>query len=300
MRVSNISITISDKDLVEIFNGFLYRKNIFVEEIKINKSIILKNIRYKKFKDISIYLDVLGVENNKIYIKLTKVRYKYISIPEKIKNIIFKIISSKFANENIFSNSMVVIDLSKYMKNSKFQFVINKVLFSNERINIYCENIFFKNNINKIKTKKKEGINLKLTQTTLKLSGEDIMSFVRDFVKTDSFIISGIDVSQALYLKGIIINSFDLGDVSINIKDLKGNLLYVQIKIINSIFPGINIEHIPIKVSIKDVLRSFNNLNLDFDINSVRFIDDCIEVKVNNFNLDMRKLPSSTNNVFLK
>ena len=141
---------------------------------------------------------------------------------------------------------------------------------------------------------------MRLTQTILKLSGDDIMSFIRDFIRTDSVMISGIDVSQAVYLKGIIVNSFEIGDVSINIKDLKENLLYVQLKIINSIFPGVNIEHIPIKIFVKDILKSLNNLNLDLDINSVRFIDDCIEVKINNLNLDMKKLPSNSNNIFLK
>ncbi len=141
---------------------------------------------------------------------------------------------------------------------------------------------------------------MKLTQTILRLSGDDIMSFVRDFVKSGNFMISGIDVSQAIYLKGIIIGSFELGDVSLNIKDLRENLLYIQVKIINCVFPGINIEHVPIKIFVKDLLKAFGNLDLDLDINNVRFIDDCIEIRINNFNLDMRKLSSGGSNVFLK
>src|SRR5699024_2104974 len=152
----------------------------------------------------------------------------------------------------------------------------------------------------KLKQKGRGGLFLRLTQTILKLSGDDIMSFIRDFIRTDSVMISGIDVSQAVYLKGIIVNSFEIGDVSINIKDLKENLLYVQLKIINSSFTGVNIEHITIKIFVKDILKSLNNLNLDLDINSVIFIDDCIEVKINNLNLDMKKLPSNSNNIFLK
>ena len=300
MRISNMFITTKEKDLLDIFNRFLNGKNIFIEEIKINKSIIIKNIRFKKFKDISIILDLLKVVENKIYIKLSKIRFKHIYIPNKIINLIFKIFISKFAHENILNNNILIIDLTKYVRKSNMEFKLNNISINKESINIYLENIFVKNNTNKIKIKNKEGIYLRLTQTTLKLSGEDIMSFVRDFVKTDKFIISGIDVSQALYLKGIIINSFDFGDVSINIKDLSGNLLHLNIKIINSLFPGVNIEHIPIKISVKELLKAFNNLNLDFDINSVKFIDGCIEVKVNNFSLDMRKLPNSSNNVFLK
>ena len=65
-------------------------------------------------------------------------------------------------------------------------------------------------------------------------------------------------------------------------------------------FPGINIEHVPIKIFVKDLLKAFGNLDLDLDINNVRFIDDCIEIRINNFNLDMRKLSSGGSNVFLK
>lgn len=302
MIVSNIFITVTQKELEEVINNFLNRKNILVEEIKINKSIVFKNIKYKKFKDITITLDILKIVNNKIYFKLTKVKLKHLNIPEKIKNIILKIIVSKFDknNINILEQGVIVVDLENLLKNSNVKFVLKKILLKNQYMEIYSEKIFIKNNLNNEVKKNKEDMNLKLTQTTLRLSGDDIMSFVKDFVKTDSFSISGIDVSQAIYVKGIIINSFDLGDVSINIKDLNGNLLYVQIKIINPIFPGVNLEHIPIKINVKELLNSFNNLNLDLDISNVKFIDGCIEVKINNFNLDIKKLSSSNSNVFLK
>ena len=76
--------------------------------------------------------------------------------------------------------------------------------------------------------------------------------------------------------------------------------MYVQVKIINSVFPGVNIEHIPIKFFVKDLLRSFNNLNLDLDVNSVKFIDNCIEVRVNNFSIDVKQLSSGNTGGFLK
>lgn len=300
MKLSNISITISETDLLDILERALISKNVLIEDIKINKSIIVKNIRYRIFKNINLDFKILKVLENKIYVEINKLSFKCMSIPKTFLDIFTKFIPIEFVKENKKNRCIFIFDLNEYIKNFNTQFFIRKICTNSGFINIVADEIFIKNNTNKLKQKGRGGLFLRLTQTILKLSGDDIMSFIRDFIRTDSVMISGIDVSQAVYLKGIIVNSFEIGDVSINIKDLKENLLYVQLKIINSIFPGVNIEHIPIKIFVKDILKSLNNLNLDLDINSVRFIDDCIEVKINNLNLDMKKLPSNSNNIFLK
>ena len=300
MKLSNISITISETDLLDILKRALTSKNVLIEDIKINKSIIIKNIRYRIFKNINLDFKILKVLENKIYVEINKLSFKCMSIPKTFLDIFIKFIPIEFVKENRKNRYIFIFDLNEHIKNFNTQFFIRKICTNSGFINIVADEIFIKNNTNKLKQKGRGGLFLRLTQTILKLSGDDIMSFIRDFIRTDSVMISGIDVSQAVYLKGIIVNSFEIGDVSINIKDLKKNLLYVQLKIINSIFPGVNIEHIPIKIFVKDILKSLNNLNLDLDINSVRFIDDCIEVKINNLNLDMKKLPSNSNNIFLK
>lgn len=300
MKLSNISITISETDLLDILKRALINKNILIQDIKINKSIVIKNIRYRIFKNINLDFKILKVLENKIYVEINKLSFKKVSIPKTFLDIFTKFIPIKFVKENRKNRCIFIFDLNEYIKNFNSQFFIRKIFVNNSFINIVADEIFIKNNTNKLKQKGRGGLFLRLTQTILKLSGDDIMSFIRDFIRTDSVMISGIDVSQAVYLKGIIVNSFEIGDVSINIKDLKENLLYVQLKIINSIFPGVNIEHIPIKIFVKDILKSLNNLNLDLDINSVRFIDDCVEVKINNLNLDMKKLPLNSNNIFLK
>lgn len=300
MKLSNISITISETDLLDILKRALISKNVLIEDIEINKSIIIKNIRYRIFKNINLDFKILKVLENKIYVEINKLSFKCMSIPKTFLDIFTKFIPIEFVKENNKNRCIFIFDLNEHIKNFNTQFFIRKIYTNSGFINIVVDEIFIKNNTNKLKQKGRGGLFLRLTQTILKLSGDDIMSFIRDFIRTDSVMISGIDVSQAVYLKGIIVNSFEIGDVSINIKDLKENLLYVQLKIINSIFPGVNIEHIPIKIFVKDILKSLNNLNLDLDINSVRFIDDCIEVKINNLNLDMKKLPSNSNNIFLK
>ncbi len=301
MKISNISISISDMELLEILKRYLKNKNINLKNVEISENITIKNIRYKIFRNITLKLNIVKVISNRVYLEMNKISLKGMTIPKYIIELIMKFASSKIIKEVRDDNKIVfIIDINQYIENSNIKFIINKFVINNGHIYMNFSDIFINNKTNNLKPKSKGGFFLKLTQTTLRLSGEDIMSFIKDFVKSNNFSIFGVDVSQAIYLKGLIINSFEVGDVSVNIKDLKENLLYVQIKIINSIVPGVNIEHIPIKIFVKDLIKSFANLNMDLDINSVRFIDDCIEVKINNFNFDMKSLPSGSNNIFLK
>ncbi len=301
MKVSNISISISDGELLEILQYYFKSKNINIKSIEMYKNIVIKNIKYKIFNNITLSLKFQKVLDNKIYMEINKLSLRGMTIPKYLIELIIKFVPIKILKQERVGNKIIfIIDVNKYIENLNVKFILNKILISDGHINLNLNNIFINKSKNTLKLKHGGGLFLKLTQTTLILSGDDIMSFIKDFVKMDSFSIFGVDVSQAIYLKGIIINSFEVGDVSVNIKDLRENLLYVQLKIINSVFPGVNIEHIPIKIFVKDLIKSFNNLNMDLDVNSVKFIDDCIEVKINNFKFDMKSLPSNSNNIFLK
>lgn len=300
MKLTDISILVNERDLTDILMRFVANKNISIKEIKITDEIQIKNISYKIFRNLSVHLKIHGVYNNKIQIRITKISFKGIYIPKSIVDIFIRFFHTDLIDENKLDKHTFVIDLNNLMKNSNLRFNLKNIVVKKRFIHIISKDINININSKNKNLNKNGGIFLKLTQTILRLSGDDIMSFVRDFVKSGNFMISGIDVSQAIYLKGIIIGSFELGDVSLNIKDLRENLLYIQVKIINCVFPGINIEHVPIKIFVKDLLKAFGNLDLDLDINNVRFIDDCIEIRINNFNLDMRKLSSGGSNVFLK
>lgn len=300
MNIRNISIKVSEEELFCILKKFLASRNIFIKDIKIHKIISVKNICYGIIRDINFDFSIHKIVKNTVYLEINKITFKGLSIPKKIIDIFLKFTSIDVERKNKIRKFLILINLESYMKNLNTKFSLQKINLEKGFANIFLTDISIENKSKKLKQYNKGGISLKLTQTTLKLSGEDIMSFVKDFIKTDKVILSGVDVSQAIYLKGIIINSFDLGDVSINIKDMKENLLYVQLKIINSIFPGVNIEHIPMKIFVKDILKSFTNLNLDLDVGSVKFIDECIEVKINNLNFDMKRLSTSSGNIFLR
>lgn len=301
MKISDISISISDGELLKILQYYLKSKNINIKSIEMHQDIVIKNIKYKIFKNITLNLKFKKVFQNKIYVEMNKVSLKGMTIPKYLIEFIMKFIPIKILKQERINNKIIfIIDVNKYIENLNTKFILNKIDVRNRCVNVNLNNILINKVGNTLKSKHGGGLFLKLTQTTLRLSGDDIMSFIKDFVKMDNFSIFGVDVSQAIYLKGIIVNSFEVGDVSVNIKDLRENLLYVQLKIINSVLPGVNIEHIPIKIFVKDLIKSFNNLNMDFDVNSVKFIDDCIEVKINNFKFDMKSLPSNSNNIFLK
>ncbi len=300
MKIRSISIKVSEDELLYIFRKFLGSRNIFIEDIKIDKGLSIKNICYGIIRNINLNIGVHKVLGNKIYLKINKMSFRRFTIPKGIANIFLRFISVNFEKQNKKGRILIIINLDSYIKSTNVRFLLTKLYLEKGFINIIVENVDVESKSNKLKSYRGGRLFLKLTQTTLKLSGEDIMSFVKDFIRTDKVMISGIDVSQAVYIKGIIVNSFDVGDVSVNIKDMKENLLYIQLKIINSVFPGVNIEHIPVKIFVKDVLRSFNNLNLDLDIGNVRFVDDCIEVRINNLNFDMKKLSPNSGNIFLK
>lgn len=300
MRITNISIDINEIDLLNTLNRFLIRRNIFLKSIEMNEGIHLRNISYKIFKNLNVCLRVTKIRNNNVYIKIEKLNLGILHIPKYIIDIVLKYFPNDILSENKKDKHSFIFNIDNSLKDSKFYFKLNKLIVNNGFIHIDARDIRVNHRTKRVNSLNRGGVFLRLTQTTLRFSGEDIMSFVRDFVKTGNFMISGIDVSQAVYIKGIIINSFEVGDVSINIKDLRENLLYVQVKIINSLLPGVNIEHIPIKIFVKDLLSMFSNLNLDLDLSSVRFIDDCIEVKINNLNLDMKGISSGSGKAFLK
>ncbi len=300
MKVTNISINISELDLSCMLNRFLVSRSISVKGISITEEFQIRNISYKIFKNISLYFVITGISDNKLRIRINKVKFSGLYIPKYIVDLILKIFKNDMISEDKTYKNSFILDISKELNKDKFDFKIEKVIGKNGFIHIDLNDIYFNPNNKKFNNKNRSDVFLKLTQTTLRLSGDDLMSFIRDFVKSGNFMISGIDISQAVYLKGIVVNSFEVGDVSINIKDLKENLIYIQVKIINSLVPGVNIEHIPIKIFVKDLLSMFSSLNLDLDVNSVRFIDNCIEVKINNFNLDMRSLSSGGGKGFLK
>lgn len=119
MKISNIKITITEKDLYSIVVDVL-RDYVSVEGLKIDKILIDKNINivgsYKHRVSIpfSVDISINKVENNKLYLSIDKINLKSLKIFKGIVNVALKVISSKVANLGIeFTDNIINIDLYK-------------------------------------------------------------------------------------------------------------------------------------------------------------------------------------------
>lgn len=136
MKISNIKVTITEKDLYSIVTDIL-RDYVLVEGLTIDKILIDKNInvvgRYKHRVSIpfSVDISINKVENNKLYLSIDKINVKSLKIYRGIVNVALKVISSKVIDLGIeFTDDMINIDLYKLCK------VIPMVDFKLENLSI--------------------------------------------------------------------------------------------------------------------------------------------------------------------
>ncbi len=163
MKISNIKISITEKDLYSIVVDLL-RDYVPVEGLKIDKILVDKNInvvgRYKHKVSIpfSVDISINKVENNKLYLSIDKINVKSLKIFKGIVNVALKVISSKVVNFGIeFTDDMINIDLYKLCK------VIPMVDFKLENLSIIpygleaeVSNFNFKNENDKSNDKNEE------------------------------------------------------------------------------------------------------------------------------------------------
>ncbi len=163
MKISNIKISITEKDLYSIVVDVL-RDYVPVEGLKIDKILVDKNInvvgsyKHKVSIPFSVDISINKVENNKLYLSIDKINVKSLKIFKGIVNVALKVISSKVANFGIeFTDDMIIIDLYKLCK------VIPMVDFKLEDLSIIpygleaeVSNFNFKNENDKSNDKNEE------------------------------------------------------------------------------------------------------------------------------------------------
>lgn len=122
MKISNIKISITEKDLYSIVVDVL-RDYVPVEGLKIDKILVDKNInvigsyKHKLSIPFSVDISINKVENNKLYLSIDKINVKSLKIFKGIVNVALKVISSKVANFGIeFTDDTIIIDLYKLCK----------------------------------------------------------------------------------------------------------------------------------------------------------------------------------------
>lgn len=163
MKISNIKISITEKDLYSIVVDVL-RDYVPVEGLKIDKILVDKNInvvgsyKHKVSIPFSVDISINKVENNKLYLSIDKINVKSLKIFKGIVNVALKVISSKVANFGIeFTDDTIIIDLYKLCK------VIPMVDFKLEDLSIIpygleaeVSNFNFKNENDKSNDKSEE------------------------------------------------------------------------------------------------------------------------------------------------
>ncbi len=163
MKISNIKISITEKDLYSIVVDVL-RDYVPVEGLKIDKILVDKNInvvgsyKHKVSIPFSVDISINKVENNKLYLSIDKINVKSLKIFKGIVNVALKVISSKVANFGIeFTDDTIIIDLYKLCK------VIPMVDFKLEDLSIIpygleaeVSNFNFKNENDKSNDKNEE------------------------------------------------------------------------------------------------------------------------------------------------
>ncbi len=163
MKISNIKISITEKDLYSIVVDVL-RDYVPVEGLKIDKILVDKNInvvgsyKHKVSIPFSVYISINKVENNKLYLSIDKINVKSLKIFKGIVNVALKVISSKVVNFGIeFTDNMIIVDLYRLCK------VIPMVDFKLEDLSIIpygleaeVSNFNFKNENDKSNDKSEE------------------------------------------------------------------------------------------------------------------------------------------------
>lgn len=163
MKISNIKISITEKDLYSIVVDVL-RDYVPVEGLKIDKILVDKNInvvgsyKHKVSIPFSVDISINKVVNNKLYLSIDKINVKSLKIFKGIVNVALKVISSKVVNFGIeFTDDMIIVDLYKLCK------VIPMVDFKLEDLSIIpygleaeVSNFNFKNQNDKSNDKNEE------------------------------------------------------------------------------------------------------------------------------------------------
>lgn len=122
MKISNIKVAITEKDLYSIITDVL-KDYVSIDDLIINKILIDKNInivgsyKYKVAIPFSVKISIIKVESNNLYLSIDKINVKNLKIFNGIVNIVLKAISSKVENLGIdFNKDIIKVDFDKLCK----------------------------------------------------------------------------------------------------------------------------------------------------------------------------------------
>ncbi|MEG1257171.1 DUF1232 domain-containing protein [Clostridium sp.] len=119
MKISNIKVTITEKDLysiiTDVLKDYVEIEGLIIDKILIDKDIVITgSYKYKLVIPFSMNISIKNVENNILYLYIDKINVKNLKIFKGIINIALKAISSKVENFGIeFKEDIIKVKFDK-------------------------------------------------------------------------------------------------------------------------------------------------------------------------------------------
>ncbi|MFA9399415.1 MAG: YkvA family protein [Clostridiaceae bacterium] len=159
MKISKVTTILTKEDILSIIDEFVEVEGLIINDIEIDKSIRIKG-SYKFKLNINFYLD-LGISNiheNKLYLKIFKIKVNKIGIISPITNLALKTITKKLKDYGLFfENKFLIIDLEILSENIPYvYFKLNSIKLLKDSLEVDVEEIVYTEEKEKAEEKKEK------------------------------------------------------------------------------------------------------------------------------------------------
>jgi Uncharacterized conserved protein len=147
MDVTKINIQLKSKDIKSIFTDFVQVPGLEIKEVEIKeKLIILGEYKFLRKIPFSVYLDIENVQNNKVKLKVAKVKISKLGLLKSIKNFALKKLMQQMESYGIYAEKEnVIINLDILLKKLPIylRFMLDDVKINNEFLSVDLEALTF-------------------------------------------------------------------------------------------------------------------------------------------------------------
>ncbi|MGN0144535.1 MAG: YkvA family protein [Clostridium sp.] len=130
MNISEVNVKLSNQDILSILNEFIKIQGLELKNVIISDGIILRGT-FKKIIgiDFQIKVDILKCTDNKVFVRISKVKAMNIGIFRIIRSLILKQISKIFKDYGIENNrDIAIIDIKKILSSVPYiDFEVNEL-----------------------------------------------------------------------------------------------------------------------------------------------------------------------------
>ncbi|HCW52817.1 MAG TPA: hypothetical protein DG753_03560 [Clostridium sp.] len=229
MNISEVKVKLTGQDIVSIINEFVDVKGLEIKEVSINDGITIEG-SFTKGITISFMakIEILKCENNKIYVKLVKVKVLKLGIFRIVRSFALKQLSKLCSQFGITNNKETAI------------ISVNTVLKDVPYINLNINDIYIRKNVIYVET---NNIEVSIGGTLVKKIGEEDNKTESIEEEIDSLNITKVDDN---YSKG--------RDILINKMSEKGkkysDYIFIIPDIVSLIYRLLKDNRVPLKTKL--------------------------------------------------